>query len=195
MPRVAKELGTAPMSLYRHVDGKDALLALMKDAALGPAPAGLAEGGWREGLDDWARRFLAAHRTSMWAVRIPIVGLPVMPNELAWIELALRSLASTGLTQTERMSVLMLVSGYVRATAELEIEVGAAVSSRFSSADDLMASYTGLLRRLTDPERFPAFTAVLEAGVLDKADAPDVEFDFGLNRILDGIQTLISTRS
>ena len=39
MPRLARELGTAPMSLYRHVPHKDALVDLMLDAAIGPPPA------------------------------------------------------------------------------------------------------------------------------------------------------------
>ena len=38
MGRVAGELGSSPMSLYRYVDAKDELLALMVDAALGPVP-------------------------------------------------------------------------------------------------------------------------------------------------------------
>ena len=39
MGRVAAELGTAPMSLYRHVSAKEELRTLMVDAAWGPAPA------------------------------------------------------------------------------------------------------------------------------------------------------------
>src|SRR5215468_2656297 len=45
MSRVAAELGTAPMSLYRYVTAKDELLALMLDAAYGPAPTGPAASG------------------------------------------------------------------------------------------------------------------------------------------------------
>ena len=41
MPRLARMLGSAPMSLYRHVPHKDALVDLMLDAAVGPpAPRG-----------------------------------------------------------------------------------------------------------------------------------------------------------
>ncbi len=38
MGRVAAELGTAPMSLYRHVSSKEELLTLMVDAAWDEAP-------------------------------------------------------------------------------------------------------------------------------------------------------------
>jgi hypothetical protein len=55
-----------------------------------------------------------------------------------------------------------------------------------------MASYADMLRRLADPQRFPALRAFVEAGVFDVADGPDDEFIFGLDRILDGIATLIN---
>ena len=47
MGRVAAELGTAPMSLYRHVSAKDELLTLMADAAWGDVPdPGAPDAGW-----------------------------------------------------------------------------------------------------------------------------------------------------
>jgi len=49
-----------------------------------------------------------------------------------------------------------------------------------------MASYPRMLGQLTDPRRFPALTAFIAAGVFEAADAPDDEFIFGLDRILDG---------
>src|SRR6185312_8902235 len=38
MRRIATELGTAPMSLYRHVNGKDELLVFMTDSVFGDDP-------------------------------------------------------------------------------------------------------------------------------------------------------------
>ena len=43
----------------------------------------------------------------------------------------------------------------------------------------------------TDAERFPALHALLAAGVFDRADPPDDEFAFGLERILDGVEALV----
>ena len=43
MGRVAAELGTAPMSLYRHVSAKEELLTLMVDAAWDEFPDGPAD--------------------------------------------------------------------------------------------------------------------------------------------------------
>src|SRR5919204_6143741 len=50
---------------------------------------------------------------------IPISGPPVAPNSTAWLEDALHSLRATGLTGHEKMSVILLLSGFVRNTATL----------------------------------------------------------------------------
>ena len=52
-----------------------------------------------------------------------------------------------------------------------------------------------MLAKLTDPVRFPALAAFIAAGVFEVHDDPDDEFTFGLERILDGVGALVSTRS
>ena len=54
MSRVARELGAATMSLYRHVSAKDELLAHMVDAAFAAAPTRRQDETWRAGLTRWA---------------------------------------------------------------------------------------------------------------------------------------------
>ena len=60
---------------------------------------------------------------------------------------------------------------------------------------DAMRGYRDTLRGLTDADRFPALHALLDAGVFDRADPPDDEFAFGLERILDGVEALIRARA
>src|SRR3954449_4198005 len=62
MNRLAKELGSSAMSLYRYVESKDELLALMVDAALGAVPPPPRRGGWRERLEQWAWSTVTAMR-------------------------------------------------------------------------------------------------------------------------------------
>ena len=192
MGRVAAELGAAPMSLYRHVSAKEELLRLMVDAAWGDSPGPLAPGEtWRDGLSRWAWAMRAGARRHPWVVRIPISGLPIMPREIAWFEDALACMGGTGLTETRKASVVMLLSGYVRNLASTEADIEAAI--RASGLDPVawMASYPRMLRQLTDSQRFPALTAFIAAGVFDTFDDPDDEFIFGLDRILDGIEVLV----
>jgi len=195
MGRVAAELGAAPMSLYRHVSAKEELLRLMVDAAWGDSPGPLTPGeDWRAGLSRWAWAMRASAHRHSWAVRIPISGLPVMPREIAWFENALACMGGTGLSEARKASVVMLLSGYVRNLATTEADIEAAVRASGLDPDAWMASYPRMLSQLTDPQRFPALTAFIAAGVFDTADDPDDEFIFGLDRILDGIEVLIAAR-
>jgi AcrR family transcriptional regulator len=192
MSRVAKELHTGAMSLYRYVDSKDELLALMVDAALGEVPP-TAGGDWRERLERWARATAQALREHPWAVNAPIAGPPLAPHAVAWFEDALAALENTGLTEAEKPSVVLMISGYVTNHVTVMAQVGQGFLG--GSPDAAMRGYADTLRRLADRERFPALNAVLDAGVFDRADPPDQEFAFGLERILDGVGALIRTRS
>ncbi|HTU86127.1 MAG TPA: TetR/AcrR family transcriptional regulator [Solirubrobacteraceae bacterium] len=190
MARVAHELGTATMSLYRYVASKDELLMLMVDAAAGPPPAIDPADGWRAALSRWTWAYHEQLNRHPWVVRVPISGPPTTPNQVAWMEAALWSVRDTDLPEEEKASVLLMMSGYVRNEATLTAEL---TSAEFLS-DEAMRSYSGLLRTLTDPDRFPALYAVLDAGVFDRADPPEKEFGFGLERILDGIEVLVKAR-
>jgi AcrR family transcriptional regulator len=192
MGRVAAELGTAPMSLYRHVSAKEELLTLMVDAAWGPAPGTPEPGeGWRAGLARWAWALRVGARRHPWVVRIPLSGLPIMPNEVAWFENALACQAGTGLSEARKASVILLLGGYVRNQARTEADIEAAIRASGLAPDQWMASYPRMLAELTDPARFPALTRFIAAGVFEVDDGPDDEFVFGLDRILDGVQALI----
>lgn len=192
MGRVAAELGAAPMSLYRHVSAKEELLDLMVDAAWGDPPSASAAGeDWRAGLARWAWGLRAGAKRHPWMIRIPLNGLPVMPNEVAWFENALACLRQTRLTEARKGSVVMLLAGYVRNQAATEADIEAAIGASGLDPSGWMSSYSAMLRRLTDPQRFPALAAFIAARVFEAVDDPDDEFVFGLDRILDGVAALI----
>jgi len=199
MGRVAADLGVSTMALYRYVAAKDELLALMVDATAASPPAAPApEEGWRAGLARWAWAELAVHRRHPWGLRIPISGPPATPNQIAWLEQGLRCLRDTGLAEGEKLSVVLLLTGFVRNWATLEAKLAEATQASGSGARAAMSDYGRLLARLTDAERFPALHAVIDAGVLDEPDGPedqDAEFVFGLERVLDGIDALVRARA
>jgi AcrR family transcriptional regulator len=195
MSRVAAELGASTMSLYRYVSAKDELVKLMVDAAFGTPPAIAPDEGWRSGLRRWAWAMRAGFQRHPWLVRIPISGLPILPHEVAWFEQGLTSLRDSGLEEAQKASVIMLVSGYVRTLAATEADVQAAIRASGVTPDEWMAAYPRMLAQLTDPVRFPALAKFIAAGVFDVHDDPDDEFTFGLERILDGLDTLVRTRS
>ena len=185
MARVAKALGSAPMSLYRHVGAKDELLALMVDHAVGTPPPAPAGEGWREGLERWAWGYHDVLRRHPWVLQVPLASPPVTPNMTAWLEDGLRSLGRTGLTEPQKLSVMLLLSGYVRNEASVSADIGA------GTAGEIMPSWGARLRQVTTPEAFPALHAALASEAFAHDDEPDEEFVFGLERVLDGVAALV----
>jgi AcrR family transcriptional regulator len=191
MGRVAAELGVATMSLYRYVTSKGDLLLLMSDTALGPPPTQpgakpATKQDWRAGLTEWATAVRAAYRRHSWALRIPISGPPLGPNNVAYLESALRSLEGTTLSEQQKLSSVLLLSGFVRNEATLTADLMAA-----SGGGHVMPGYGAMLLRLTAAGHFPALHRAVASGALDDDDDLDTEFNFGLARILDGIDVLI----
>jgi AcrR family transcriptional regulator len=187
MARVAGELGVGTMSLYRYVAAKDELLALMVDSALSSPPATEgADEDWRSGLTRWAVGVRDAYRRHPWSLRVPISAPPLGPNNVAWLDNALRTLSDTPLSEQDKLSCILLISGFVRNDATLTADFAAA-----AGGDPIMPGYGRVLSHLTDAGDFPALHQAIASGALDDEDDIDAEFNFGLVRILDGIETLI----
>jgi AcrR family transcriptional regulator len=191
MSHVASQLGVGTMSLYRYVDSKRDLLDLMVDTAMGPPRPADPGARWREGMSGWAWALLASYRGNLWAVQVPISGPPATPNALGWLEAALFYLRGTGLDEAQKMSVILLMSSFVRSEATLEAQLDSAVRAVRQSPSDLMAGYNKFLTSVLDPQRFPELATVAASGVLGRADHPNEEFTFGLERILDGVDVLV----
>jgi AcrR family transcriptional regulator len=184
MAHLAERLGSATMSLYRHVANKDELHAFMLDAAPGPPPRfDLAPAGWRAALARWAVELLGVYLRHPWILQLG-VRPPLDPGQLAWMDAGLRTLGATPLVPRDKLSVIVLVMHYVRGAAQLAAN---------APADDPAPQYGELLARLVDAERFPALAELVDAGVFEGQpdEEPDEDFRSGLDRILDGVETLI----
>lgn len=194
MNRLATDLGTSPMSLYRYFSAKDELLLLMIDAAAGAPPAVEPGEDWRAGLTRWAWGYLHALRRHPWIVRVPISAPPLTPNQIVWLEDGLCALRDTSLDAQEKMSVILMLSGFVRSWATLTADMTAAALAAGNT--DAMVKYGQMLAKLIDPDRFPEVHKVVATGVLDdENDEGDDEFGFGLDRMLDGVEVLMRGRA
>ena len=197
MARIAQELGSATMALYRHVASKDALLVHLQDAGLGsPPPRPEPRPDWRTGLATWTTEILAVYLRRPWMLGIPVTTPPLMPRNLEWTDWAVDAMADMPLQPFEKLSTLVLLSGYARnEVTQRTTMTGAALDER---AD---LSFEAGLRHLTSPERLPALHALATSGQLfampaaaTSDDGDQFMVDFGLDRILDGIEALIATR-
>ncbi|MEN3534953.1 TetR/AcrR family transcriptional regulator [Microbispora sp. ZYX-F-249] len=190
MARLAERLGCAPMSLYRHVAGKDDLQLFMLAAAPGPPPEfDTAPADWRGSLTRWAVELFAVYLRHPWIAQLAN-SPPMDPGQLAWLDAALRSLGGTPLDPRARFSVVMLVLHYVRGAAQLLTSIPAEPER----ADE---TYAALLTELADRDRFPALAHAVEAGVFDPhaGAAPDDDFHAGLDHLLDGVGVAIERAS
>jgi len=191
MSRVATALGFTPMSLYRHVGGKEELLLHMQDLAIGPPPAALdpVEGaGWRPGVERWAWATLARMRAHPWIQQlVPLMGPPVTPNQLTWLEYGLRALRPAALSEPEKLFVILQLNAHTFG----DLTFHAADHAGDTAYETLFAQY------LT-PDRFPAVLTAFAGGAFEEGPDPQADRDamyrFGLDRILDGVEGLLARR-
>ncbi|HEX5270054.1 MAG TPA: TetR/AcrR family transcriptional regulator [Gemmataceae bacterium] len=130
MARVASELGFTTMSLYRYVASKDELLQLMFNASAFGAESIVLEGDdWRSRLRSWAviqRDMLDLHP---WITRMPMAAPPAAPNSLHFVERALEALDGTGLTDTEQMRAIGLITSYTLSEARMANDAARAMAA------------------------------------------------------------------
>jgi AcrR family transcriptional regulator len=193
MARVAKELGFTTMSLYRYVASKDELLQLMWNASAQGAEEYEQQGdGWRERLRHWAlvqREMLDRHT---WITEMPMATPPLAPNSLTFVERGLEALDDTGLTDVDKLRVIGLISSYTLSESRMAHEEARAAAA--APADAPRWSFESLLAELVDADAYPRLTRIAGGGGADAAgDAPTEaeEFRFGLETILDGVESLI----
>lgn len=184
LPRIARRLDLTPTALYRYVSSKDELVLLLVDAGVGAPPAEL-PGTWRDGAAAWVRALIARYGEHPWLVDLPIRGAPVTPNLLAWLESLLGALRMTGLPAGDQLSSATLLDGYARGIAGLARDLAASERTPVQSPE-----VVGFLYPLLAERGYPLVAEMLVGGeYTDSPAGPDIEF--GLNRILDGIDRLI----
>ena len=190
MRRVAGELGVATMSLYRHVTDKDDLLTRMMDAAFAEWPLpGDPPAGWRLRLELAARILWAMFRRHPWLASALSVTRPQpVPGALPFAEWVLASLDGHGLDLQTILTTHITLFNHVRGTAiNIETEAEDEALSGLD-AEEWMDTQEPALRAVLATGRFPT----LERIVADDYDFDlDALFEFGLQRILDGIAVLL----
>jgi AcrR family transcriptional regulator len=194
MARLAERLGSAPMSLYRHVASKEELYDFMIDAAARESSV-VATNDWRAGLAEWIADLMALYQRHPWILQLPVSKPPLDPGQLDWLERGLLIQQSTPLTVAEKLGVVLTLLEYARGHA--------AIANSLEGTDasfGLPLPYGQLLAQLVDEARFPMLTAAISAGAFEpppvdsEADLQE-DLQFGLNLILDGVAALIRSRA
>jgi AcrR family transcriptional regulator len=196
MRKVAERLGVGTMSLYTYVPGKAELIDLMFDQSVAGANE-RSEGTWRARLERIARENWARYHRHPWLLEITMVRPVLGPNVIARYDHELNAVEGIGLTDVEMDAVVSLIAGHVEGAARRALEAAHAARSTGQSDEAWWAERAPLLERLLEPERYPTAIRVGAAAGQEHnaAYAPEHSFEFGLERILDGVQALLEGRS
>ncbi|MCC9308083.1 TetR/AcrR family transcriptional regulator C-terminal domain-containing protein [Kitasatospora sp. RB6PN24] len=190
MRRVAAELGVATMSLYRHVADKDGLLVQMMDRAFTewPLPADPPR-GWRERLELATRMMWAMFRRHPWLASALSVTRPQpVAGAIPYSEWVLASLAAQGLDLGTAFNAHLMLFNHVRGTAvNVESELEAQAHSGIDN-EEWMDSQEPALHAIMAGGDFPMMNRLVAEGYDFDLDAL---FEFGLQRLLDGLAVLI----
>jgi AcrR family transcriptional regulator len=191
MKSVASAVGFTTMSLYRYVDSKDELYAVMLDVAYGPP--GLryaADEGWRERIARWSRAITDRRMSHPWSTEAPQTSPPLTPNSIAWMESGLEALEDAPLTNQQRLSSMLAIDGWAQNHVRQALQMGLVGPI---DPEGPQGAYLQLISQLIDPASFPHLaTAGPEALDDDDEDFFAEEFAHGLSLLLDGIEALVA---
>ncbi|GIE91839.1 TetR/AcrR family transcriptional regulator C-terminal domain-containing protein [Actinoplanes regularis] len=194
MRRLAGALRMPTMSLYRYVADKDELVLLMMDQAMAehPPPPHLTPGrdDWRVCVEGLARLQWSMYRRHKWlAQAVSFTRPPLAIHAMAHTEWTMRAIDEHGLSPRLQFQVAVMVANHVRGTAinleaeaQAEQETGMTDSEWFQTQENRFAAVlaTG---------RLPMMSRVLADE--DYEFNLDILVEFGLQRLLDGLERLI----
>jgi AcrR family transcriptional regulator len=184
MRRLGQDLGVEAMSLYNHVANKDDLLDEMIDLVFGEIELPTGGGDWRAAQ---RRRAVSAHLALLrhpWATSLMNSRTKAGPATLRHHDSVLGCYRSAGFPLVMAAHAVSVVDGYVYGfslqqinlplqTPQQVAEVGQDILSR------LAGNYPHLAEMITEHALRPGYDYALE-------------FEFGLDLVLDGVERLVA---
>jgi AcrR family transcriptional regulator len=188
MQAVSGKLGLTTMAVYRYFPNKEALYDAIIDAGMGLPPKPLAPPDhWREEITRWAHAKRESLCDRPWLAELPFVAAPHGPNWLSWLEGLASPLKRAGFSGEILGQMLSIVDQFTRGASDTSISLARARARGISEKEWGAAVGADLGRTIGDP-RFPAFASILTAPQVDRPRNMQESFDFGLQRVLDGIE-------
>ncbi len=188
MSNVAKRLGFTTMSLYRYVNSKEELLALMwNGSAQGAETLVLTGGSWRPRLREWCVVQRDALDQHPWLTQMPMAAPPMAPNSMAFVECGLGAMDDTPLSDDDKMRVIGLISSYTLSEARMANDARRAAAA---APHQEPGSFEQMLRLLVDEDTYPRLYRLAWGGGSETLSERET-FLQGIELILDGVQALI----
>lgn len=210
MRKVGERLGKSAMSLYTYVPGKGELLDLMLDTALGELPTDYdLSAGWRPAMEACARDGWQFYERHPWVLQVSGSRSSLGPHEFDLYEAQLRIMDGLGLPGVEVARAVNVISSFVRGAAKTVSDARTAEQATGLSDDDWWNARSPILEELADDSwatRFPTITKLDAEQAFSQPDRPDDTtpylvqdaldtFEFGLHRLLDGLESYLTTHT
>jgi len=200
MRRVAEALGAGTMSLYTYIASRAELVEAMLDAAYAEVVPQLADAGasgWQAGLAQVGTVNWRMYLRHPWMLQVFTGRPPLGPNAITKYELELRVVNGIGLTDLEMDAVVTMVHTHLQGVARLKVE--AENTQRRTGLTDAQwwEATAPVLAEVFDPAQFPVAARVGQAAGQEHQSAYDPEhaYQFGLDRLIAGIDALIQNRT
>jgi hypothetical protein len=187
------------MSVYTYVPGKAELLDLMLDSvyAAMPRPRWRTR-SWRSRLTSVASRNRALFEAHSWAASVASLSRPPLgPGLMEKYEHELSAFDDTGLDDVQMDAALTYLLGFVQASARAAAEVDAVQRETQMNDAAWWEKNAPLLARIFDEKSYPRAVRVGAAAGAAQSAAynADHAYEFGLQRVLDGLGVLIDERT
>ncbi|MFC6355700.1 TetR/AcrR family transcriptional regulator [Luethyella okanaganae] len=183
--RVATDLGSGPMSLYRHLPGgKDDLIDLMLDRVIGEHTlAGIPSGNWAADLTVLGEERRAAALRHPWSI-IPAARPTLGPNGMRRLEVALSIFGEEGLPAERRAWGVGVLDAYVTGAVGQELARHNEQTRTGMSAEDWQRAIEPYISRMLGTGDYPHIAEyVSDAPTVDPAE----HFRAGLSAVTTGI--------
>jgi AcrR family transcriptional regulator len=192
--RLAESLGVTPMALYTHVPGKAELLDLMLDRVYLEMPRAVWPADWRGRVAAVAHENRALYEAHPWAAAVTTGRPPLGPGLMAKYERELSALDGIGLDDVEMDAALTFVLDFVRSAALAAEAARASLEDSGVTDEEWWGRYAPLLERALDADAYPTAARVGTAAgeAHGGAYSPEYAWEFGLARVLDGLEALVA---
>lgn len=173
MRRLGQELGVEAMSLYHHVANKDDVLDGIVDLVVGEIAVPAADADWKAAMRQrslCARELIKRHR---WAPRLIVSRVAMSPAMLRYMDSVMGTLRRAGFSNELAHHAMHVMGSRMLGFTQELFDPG-----------DLGPEVAGILLREIPSAEYPHITEALREVHHDD----DVEFEFGLDLILDGLE-------
>lgn len=194
MRKVAERLGMGVMSLYTYVPGRDDLIGLMVDEVTGEVPHPALDGDLRDRLDTVARHLWAEYRRHPWLLSVDTSRPALGPHISDRYEWELSAVEGIGISDIDMDQVVTLIAGFVSSAARTARDMDQTQQQSGVSDAEWWEANAPVLEKVMDGSKYPIAGRVGQAAgeSYQAASNPQLAFEFGLARVLDGIMAYVA---